>query len=61
MHAWLKKPLFESHFQEPMGSFLRDLQPYSVDIAARSGDPGDRVSNLRVVLPRFTIARLIPE
>lgn len=82
VHAMSRRPALAPHIQEPMGSFLRDQEPFTVDIAARGGEfwacsdgacgpkkqpavftqsgPAD-VFDLRVVLPRFTLARIISE
>ena len=82
VHAMRQPPPFDG-FQQPMGSFLADLDPFSVNISARGGeywacqgscgpqrqpDSGaesglDRSGtfHLNIVLPRFTIARLIED
>lgn len=83
VHAMLAKPGYAPpEMQNPMGSYLRDLDPWSVDITAQAGEfwacmgttcgpsamPGvhqesgrvdDGSFNLRVVLPKFSPARLI--
>lgn len=84
VHAWLAKPSFgPPELQDPMGSWLVDLEPWSVYIAARGGEywacrercgPSmqaavfhssgrvtDGTSQFRIVLPRYTVARLIEE
>ena len=37
VHAMLFKPGYCRQCQTPMTSYLRDLEPYSVDIVARAG------------------------
>ena len=83
VHAMLAKPGYAPpEMQDPMGSYLRDLDPWSVDIAAQAGEfwacagttfgptavtgvyresgrVDDGTFNLRVVLPKFSVARLI--
>jgi erythromycin esterase-like protein len=82
VHAMLARPEdAPPEMQRPMGSYLRDLDVYSVDITANagaywactaqcgpmqvpafnrmSGRSSDGVNDLQVVLPRFTVARLI--
>lgn len=82
VHAMLDKPSdAPAQMQQPMGSYLRDLDPYSLDIVAREGEfwaciercgpvqaSGGALANqaddngiwhFRIVLPRFSVARLI--
>lgn len=82
VHAMLKRPDHAPpQLPVPMGYWLRELAPYSVDIVASRGafwacrqtcgpmaiqvDPGaggplsDGVHHRRVVLPRFTVGRLL--
>jgi erythromycin esterase-like protein len=82
VHAMLARPDdAPSEMQTPMGAYLRDLDPYSVNISASGGEywacmqqcgtiavpsstrsstrVSDGVNNLEIVLPRFSIARLI--
>lgn len=82
VHAMLDKPGdAPAQMQQAMGSYLRDLDPYSLDIVAREGEfwaciercgpvqaPGGALASqvddsgiwhFRVVLPRFSVARLI--
>lgn len=83
VHAMRGRPGYAPPgMQEPMGAFLQDLAPVSIDITAStgafwacpaaacgpqpvtSGAPvgvhgGDEAFDCRVVLPRFTVARLI--
>jgi erythromycin esterase-like protein len=81
VHAMLERPEYAPvQMQAPMGSYMRDLDPFSVNIAASSGtfwacmakcgpaaaQPSARTSgpdkgayNLQIVLPRFSLARLI--
>lgn len=83
VHAMLARPGYAPpEMQDPMGSYLRDLDPWSVDIAAQSGEfracttatcgpspvsgvfhesgsVADGSYNLRVVLPKFSAARLV--
>lgn len=82
VHAMLEKPRdAPPQMQRPMGSYLRDLDPFSVDIVARQGEfwaciercgpvkesagahhsqgDGSGIWDFRIVLPRFSVARLI--
>ena len=82
VHAMLKRPSYApAEMQTPMGVYLRDLVPYSVNITANGGEfwactatcgaaamppstqtsgrDSDGVYDLEIVLPRFTVARLI--
>lgn len=82
VHAMREKPRdAPPQMQRPMGSYLRDLDPFSVDIVARQGEfwaciercgpieesagakvsqvDGSGVWDFRIVLPRFSVARLI--
>jgi hypothetical protein len=82
VHAMLQRPeRAPSEMQVPMGSYLSDLDPFSVDVVARSGESWacfarcqalelpevigatgpstDSTYNFLVVLPKFSIARLI--
>ncbi len=82
VHAMLERPSYaREEMQTPMGSYLRDLNPYSVNIIANRGEfwacmarcgpvgvqSSDRVTgrvvggpyDFEVVLPMFTVARLI--
>lgn len=83
VHAMLAKPGYAPpEMQDTMGSYLRDLDPWSVNIAAQTGEfwacagttcgptavngvfhesgrVDDGTFNLRVVLPKFSVARLI--
>lgn len=82
VHAMLVRPSYApAEMQTPMGSYLRDLDPYSVNISANGGESwtcmqqcgpiaiapsaqasgraSDGAYNLEIVLPRFTVARLI--
>jgi erythromycin esterase-like protein len=81
VHAMLERPAdAPPQMQTPMGTLLRDLDPYSVDIVARSGafwaclqpcgplastagtavsGPVDGPFRFRVVLERFSVARLL--
>ena len=83
VHAMRAKPDYAPpEMQDPMGSYLRDLNPWSVDIVAQTGEfwacvdtncgptamtgafhesgrVADGAFNLRVVLPKFSPARLI--
>jgi erythromycin esterase-like protein len=82
VHAMLRRPRdAPPEMQMPMGAYLHDLDPYSVNISANrgeywgcmqqcgplavmqshrsSGRSSDGINNLEIVLPRFTVARLI--
>jgi erythromycin esterase-like protein len=82
VHAMLARPGYApAEMQTPMGSYLRDLGAYSVNITARSGEfwacmpacgpvevattsmPSHRVDDgvydYEIVLPQFTVARLM--
>lgn len=82
VHAMLQRPSYApEQMQTPMGSYLRDLNAYSVNITANGGEfwacmarcgpvamqSSDRVTgrvgggvhDFEVVLPMFTLARLI--
>jgi hypothetical protein len=82
VHAMREKPRdAPPQMQRPMGSYLRDLDPFSVDIVARQGEfwactnrcgpiresagahlnqvDGSGAWDFRIVLPRFSVARLI--
>lgn len=81
VHAMLQRPEnAPAEMQTPMGTWLRDVDPYSIDIVARSGEfwacrqqcrpmasmavgalsgRTDGPFRLRVVLERFTVARLL--
>jgi hypothetical protein len=84
VHAMKAKPMFAPpELQDPMGSYLRDLDPYSANLRAAegeywacmpacepqaiqkqaviSGPESDPAFDYRLVLPRFTVARLIRE
>jgi erythromycin esterase-like protein len=81
VHAMLERPTYApAEMQTPMGAWLRDLDPYSIDIVARSGafwaclqecgplastagaatsGPTKGPFRYRVVLERFSVARLL--
>jgi hypothetical protein len=84
VHAMKAKALFAPpELQDPMGSYLGALDPYSVQVRAiegeywacmeacerqtlqklpiSSGPESDPAYDYRIVLPRFTMARLIPK
>jgi len=84
VHAMKAKAMFAPpELQDPMGSYLRDLEPYSAHVRATegaywacmqacerqvvekhpeiSGPESDPAYDYRIVLPRFTMARLVRE
>lgn len=82
VHAMLKRPDYAPpQMQQPMGSFLTDLDPYAINIDARDGEfwactdrckalplraserrsgvVDDGAYQYELVLPRFSVARLL--